>query len=118
VRALSGGTRQKLLIALALAGPMALLVLDEPTASLDAEAREAFFRLCQARVGDATLLLSSHRLDEVRRLVDRVIALEGGRIVLDVPVTDPAIAGRSGIGAADLRGPVRALSPVKGRLRA
>src|SRR5581483_8103276 len=42
-RGLSGGTRHKLLLAFALASPVSLLVLDEPTASLDADARERFF---------------------------------------------------------------------------
>jgi ABC-type multidrug transport system ATPase subunit len=92
VRALSGGTRQKLLITLAFAGPFSLLILDEPTASLDGEAREAFFRLFQERADGATLLLSSHRLDEVRRLVDRVIALEDGAVVLDARVSSPEVA--------------------------
>lgn len=118
VRALSGGTRQKLLIALALAGPMSLLILDEPTASLDAGSREAFFRLSQARIGSGTLLLSSHRLEEVRRLVDRVVALEDGRVVLDIPAGDPSLAGRFGAGAADPRGPALALGSAEGRLRA
>ncbi len=92
VRTLSGGTRQKLLLTLAFAGPASLLILDEPTASLDGEAREAFFRLYRERAADATLLLSSHRLEEVRRLVDRVIALEHGTIVLDAPVASPEVA--------------------------
>ena len=118
VRALSGGTRQKLLIALALAGPMSLLILDEPTASLDAGSREAFFRLSQARIGSGTLLLSSHRLEEVRRLVDRVVALEDGRVVLDIPAGDPSIAGRFGAGAADPRGPALLLGSAERRLRA
>jgi ABC-2 type transport system ATP-binding protein len=85
VRALSGGMKQKLMIALALASPVSLLVLDEPTASLDTRAREAFFSLYAERAGHATLLLSSHRVDEVERLADRVIGLEGGRVAFDVP---------------------------------
>jgi ABC-2 type transport system ATP-binding protein len=105
VRALSGGTKQKLLIALALAAPASLLIMDEPTASLDHEARNAFFRLFDERAAGATLLLCSHRLDEVRRLVDRVVVLEEGRIVLDAPVTAPELAERLNAGAwwRDLR---------------
>ena len=94
VRALSGGTKQKLLIALAFAAPMSLLIMDEPTASLDGEAREAFFRLFEERAHRATLLLSSHRLDEVRRLVDRVVVLEDGRVAQDAPVSTPGVADR------------------------
>jgi len=91
VRALSGGMKQKLLIALALAAPVSLLIMDEPTASLDGDAREAFFRLFAERAAGATLLLSSHRLDEVRRLVRRVVVLEGGRTIRDTPVDAPEV---------------------------
>jgi ABC-2 type transport system ATP-binding protein len=96
VRALSGGMRQKLTLALALAAPASLFVMDEPTASLDERAREAFFRLFEGQAEGATLLLSSHRPDEVGRLVDRVVALEDGRLAADVPVAaawSPAPAG-------------------------
>jgi ABC-2 type transport system ATP-binding protein len=85
LRALSGGMQQKLLIALALAAPVSLLVLDEPTASLDARTRETFFRLCDQRAARATVVLSSHRVDEVDRLTDRVIGLEAGRVAFDSP---------------------------------
>ena len=80
-RSLSGGSRQKLLIALALAARPELLILDEPTASLDAEARGRFFELQRELAGDATLILCSHRLEEIRSLVDHVVALDDGRLV-------------------------------------
>jgi len=80
VRALSGGMKQKLLIALALAAPASLLVMDEPTTSLDAEAHEAFFALVEERLASATLLLSSHEPDDLARLVDRTVVLEDGRV--------------------------------------
>ena len=79
-RSLSGGTKQKLLIALAFAARASLLILDEPTGSLDARARERFFELCEAIPAGATLLLCSHRLEEVRPLVDHVLFLEEGRL--------------------------------------
>jgi ABC-2 type transport system ATP-binding protein len=87
VRSLSGGMKQKLLVALAFAAPVSLYVMDEPTASLEAGAREAFFELFAERSGGATLVLSSHRLDEIERLVERVVALEDGRVVSDEPVS-------------------------------
>lgn len=96
VRALSGGMKQKLLITLALAAPVSLLIMDEPTASLDARTRETFFRLFRERAGDATLVLSSHRFMEVRRLVDRVVALEDGRLVLDADAASPQVMLRLG----------------------
>lgn len=82
-RSLSGGSKQKLLIALALAARPELLILDEPTASLDAEARGRFFALQRELAGDATLILCSHRLEEIRSLVDHVVALEDGRVIYD-----------------------------------
>jgi len=85
---LSGGMRQKLLIALAFAAPAELLVLDEPTASLDAESRERFFRLYGAVAAETTVVLCSHRLEELRNLVDRVVALDEGRVVFEGPADE------------------------------
>jgi ABC-type multidrug transport system ATPase subunit len=79
-RALSGGTKQKLLIAVAFAADAALLILDEPTGSLDAHSRERFFELFDAFAPEATLVLCSHRLDEIRPLVDQVLLLHEGRV--------------------------------------
>ena len=87
-RLLSGGMKQKLLIALALAARPALFVLDEPTASLDAGARDRFFRLFSERAAGATVLLCSHRLDELRELTTHVVALEEGRVAFDGPVAE------------------------------
>ncbi len=79
-RGLSGGTKQKVLIALALATAPRLAILDEPTASLDAGARARFFAFAPEAFGDATVLLCSHRLDELRTLVDHVVVLADGRV--------------------------------------
>jgi ABC-2 type transport system ATP-binding protein len=94
-RALSGGSKQKLLIALARAPRPPLAILDEPTASLDAEARGRFLALQRELIGDATLILCSHRLDEIRPLVDHVIALDEGMVAYDGPAAD-YLAGRVG----------------------
>ncbi len=85
-RALSGGMKQKLLIALAMAPASTLLILDAPTASLDAAARQAFYELIGELDGSVTLLLCSHRLEEVRHLVDRVLGLHCGKLAFDGPV--------------------------------
>lgn len=87
---LSGGQKQKVLIALALGRPCSLLILDEPAANLDPEARHAFFELLaeQTAARPITLLISSHRLDEVAPLVNRVVEMDMGRIVLDDRVAD------------------------------
>lgn len=79
-RALAAGQRQKVLAALALASGAELLLLDEPTASMDPQSRAAFFRLVEALPGSTSILLCSHRLDEIRRLVDRVVVLAEGRL--------------------------------------
>jgi len=81
LRDLSGGMRQKALAALALAAEPRLLVLDEPTASMDAESRQRFFALVDALPATTTVVLCSHRLDELRSLVDRVAVLAEGRLV-------------------------------------
>ena len=77
---LSGGAKQKTLISLALASRASLYVLDEPTASLDTHSRRHLFHLLSERTTDATLILCSHRLEEIRTLVDRVMVLEEGRL--------------------------------------
>jgi ABC-type multidrug transport system ATPase subunit len=92
-RELSGGMKQKLLAAMALATRAPVLVCDEPTANLDGEARAAFFAELAQRPPGAVLVLCSHRADEVRQLVGRVIKLEGGRIARDRRVDDDATAG-------------------------
>ncbi|MHA7816495.1 MAG: ABC transporter ATP-binding protein [Pseudohaliea sp.] len=90
---LSGGQKQKLLIAAALGRDVDLLVMDEPAANLDPEARAVFFDLLAARQDDAAMLISSHRLDEVAALVNRVLELDQGRVVLDDRVADDVDLG-------------------------
>jgi ABC-2 type transport system ATP-binding protein len=85
---LSGGMKQKLLIAIALGREAKVLVMDEPAANLDPEARKIFFDLLAERQNEATMVISSHRLDEVSSLVNRVIEMDMGKIVLDDKVAD------------------------------
>ena len=85
---LSGGMKQKLLIAIALGREARVLVMDEPAANLDPEARKIFFDLLAERQDSATMLISSHRLDEVSSLVNRVIEMDMGKVVLDDKVAD------------------------------
>lgn len=84
---LSGGQKQKLLIAIALGRDCDLLVMDEPAANLDPDARHTFFTQL-ARRQAAAMIISSHRLDEVAALVNRVVEMDRGRIVLDDHVAD------------------------------
>ena len=85
---LSGGQKQKILIAIALGREAKVLVMDEPAANLDPEARKIFFELLAERQDDTTMLISSHRLNEVAALVNRVVELDMGRVVLDDRVAD------------------------------
>ena len=85
-RALSGGTRQKVLLALALAAEPDLLILDEPTGSLDPVSRERVLALVDELPRSTSVLLCSHRLSELRSLVDEVIALAEGALASQGPV--------------------------------
>lgn len=82
-RNLSGGMKQKLLIAFAFASNASLLILDEPTASLDLHSRETFTKLLDDLGPNTTVILCSHRLDEVRRQVERIVGIAEGRIAYD-----------------------------------
>jgi ABC-2 type transport system ATP-binding protein len=84
VRAMSRGMRQKLGLILALAHRPRLLILDEPTASLDPLMQEKLYRRLREFVADGrTVFLSSHTLGEVERLCGRVVILREGRVVAD-----------------------------------
>jgi ABC-2 type transport system ATP-binding protein len=80
---LSKGNRQKIAIVLAFMHRPDLLVLDEPTSGLDPLLQDEFARLTRETVDrGATVFLSSHELDEVQRVVDRVAIIKDGRIVV------------------------------------
>lgn len=80
VRELSGGLKQRLGIGAALLPDPEILLLDEPTSNLDAQARDAAVRLLEElRHEGKTLLVTSHHMEEVGMLVDRVIAMEDGK---------------------------------------
>ena len=88
---LSGGQKQKLLIAIALGRPTHLLILDEPAANLDPDARHTLFSLLEEKRNEAAMLITSHRLDEVAALVNRVVELDRGTVVLDDRVDDSTV---------------------------
>lgn len=92
---LSGGMKQKILIAIALGRQATVLLMDEPAANLDPEARKIFFDLLAERQHETTMIISSHRLDEVAALVNRVVELDTGKVVLDDRVAeDVSLSGR------------------------
>jgi ABC-2 type transport system ATP-binding protein len=79
---LSGGQQQRVLVGLAMLGRPQLLVLDEPSTGLDPNARQELWdALAEYRTDGATVLLSTHSMDEAEALCDRVAILHKGRVV-------------------------------------
>jgi tungstate transport system ATP-binding protein len=89
-RTLSGGQQQRLALARAWALNPNFVLLDEPTSSLDPHAKREVERLLAEWVAAAevSLLFSSHNLGQVKRLATRVIYLESGRVLADLPVDE------------------------------
>ncbi len=84
---LSGGMKQKLLIAISLAKKSGIIIYDEPTANLDPKARDDFYRLLKQNEEDKVLLFVTHRLEEVEELVNRQIYMDLGTITSDERVS-------------------------------
>jgi tungstate transport system ATP-binding protein len=89
-RTLSGGQQQRLALARAWALQPNFVLLDEPTSSLDPHAKREVEHLLSTWVAasNVSLLFSSHNLGQVKRLATRVIYLEAGRVLADLPVHD------------------------------
>ena len=88
-KALSSGQQQRVALARAWAGDPTAVLLDEPTSSLDPNAKREVERLMHAFADSGmTLIFSSHNLGQVKRLASRVVYLEHGRIVADLPTHD------------------------------
>ncbi|KQT08701.1 ABC transporter ATP-binding protein [Ramlibacter sp. Leaf400] len=86
-RVLSGGQQQRLALARAWALQPKVLLLDEPTASLDPHAkREVEMLMAEFAEAGMTLVFASHNLGQVKRLATRVVYLEHGRVLVDAPV--------------------------------
>lgn len=86
VHDLSGGLKQRLALALALLSDPPILLLDEPTSSLDVTAREDFMGLLlELKKTGKTMIFSSHRLEEMLALADRVLVMADGRLQVDCP---------------------------------
>ena len=97
-RALSGGQRRRLGVALGILGRPELLFLDEPTTGFDPEARRQFWALVRGlRADGTTVLLTTHYLEEAAALADRVGVVVGGRIV-ETAAPD-RLGGRLDLGA-------------------
>lgn len=86
---LSGGEQQRVRLALALLPDPLLLVLDEPTAGMDALARRAFWQLMRAQAdAGRTIVFATHYLAEAQDFAQRTIIVKAGRIVADAPTDE------------------------------
>ncbi|BDY12431.1 ABC transporter ATP-binding protein [Hydrogenimonas cancrithermarum] len=83
---LSGGMKQKLLIAIALAKKSRLLVFDEPTANLDPKARDHFYRLLSSIDYDHSTIFITHRVEEIEGLANRKVYMDLGKVMEDEPI--------------------------------
>ena len=92
---LSGGQRQLVALARALVTKPQILLMDEPTSSMDAQSEMAFLRQLRDAAGSATLVVVTHR-PAVLELVQRIVVVDGGRIVMDGP-RDQVLAALSGV---------------------
>jgi ABC-2 type transport system ATP-binding protein len=93
VTTLSGGQRRRLDVAVALAGDPRVLFLDEPTTGFDPGARRNAWEVIKGLAGlGKTIFLTSHAMDEVQYLADRVVIIAGGQIVAEG--TPDTLAGR------------------------
>jgi ABC-2 type transport system ATP-binding protein len=88
VDSLSPGKRQRLAMILAVCHRPELLLLDEPLSDLDPLAREQILRMILDvfRESGNTILISSHMLHDIERIVDHVVCLDGGKLILDEPL--------------------------------
>jgi ABC-2 type transport system ATP-binding protein len=90
---LSGGMLRRALIAQALLGRPSLLLLDEPTAGLDPEQRIRIRELIRSRAADTAVVMSSHLMEDVVGLADRVVILDDGALAFDGTVSELADLG-------------------------
>jgi ABC-2 type transport system ATP-binding protein len=99
VRALSGGQRRRLDVALGIVGRPEVVFLDEPTTGFDPQARRQFWQLVRALAAEGTtILLTTHYLDEAEALADRLAVIAAGTLVAEG--TPATLGGRAGAGAA------------------
>ncbi len=104
-RSLSGGEQQRFALARGWAVKPDILLLDEPTASLDPSAKKEVETLLAAFAADGmTIVMSTHNLGQARRLASRVVYMDRGRIDADLPTADFFDSGANGRADLFLKG--------------
>ena len=107
VDTLSGGMKRRLTIARSLINDPELLLLDEPTTGLDPQARHVLWdRLFRLKHQGVTLVVTTHYMDEAEQLCDRLVVMDGGRIVAEGSPAE-LIAAHSSRGGAGIAVPAR-----------
>ena len=96
IEGFSGGEMQRLGIAQAQVNFPRLLILDEPAAGLDPEGREQVLKIMESLRAEATIFYSTHILDDVQRVSDRVAILNKGNLIAQAPIEE-LLAGTEGI---------------------
>jgi ABC-2 type transport system ATP-binding protein len=94
VKGFSGGERQRLGLAQAQINMPDLLILDEPAASLDPMGRQDVLNIMKSLRDRTTIFYSTHILDDVQRVSDRVVILNQGKLIADGPVEELLSSGR------------------------
>ncbi len=97
IKRLSGGQQQRLSLAMAIVGRPELVFLDEPTAGLDPAARHATWEVIEGlRRDGATVVLTTHFMDEAERLADSIVVVDHGRVVAQGSPSELTGAGMAG----------------------
>src|SRR5215207_739684 len=115
---LSGGMRRRLLIARALVHRPRLVLMDEPTVGLDPQVRQEIWALIDALRGEgASILMSTHYIEEAERLADRVTIMSHGRAVAEGPPQD-LVREHAGTEAVEIYGAPARLAEVESEMQA
>jgi ABC-2 type transport system ATP-binding protein len=124
VQQFSGGMKRRLNLAAALIHDPDTMLLDEPTVGVDPQSRNAIFENIRGlRERGKTILYTTHYMEEVERLCDRVIVIDGGRVIADetldglkrrVAAPNHVTLGLDGLGRGDWLADLRAVAGIKG----
>jgi ATP-binding cassette, subfamily C, bacterial LapB len=106
---LSGGQRQLVALARSLVTRPQILLMDEPTSSMDAQSEMMFLRQLAQAAGDCTLIMVTHR-PAVLELANRVVVVDGGKVALDGPKAD-VLNALAGVKPAPAAAPQAAATP-------